>query len=161
MMLTFLLAVSLTGLAQSGFIHHSPVCKLVLEEKCWDEPITDCKQVQVPVTRTETVRKCSTSSERICVSSSMRKCSTTFEQFCDTVVEKQCTTILVKECDKFGKCWDEPREKCWDEPRQACKSVPQEKCWDEPVTLTDVELKQECATTTRRQCKHVENKVCH
>jgi hypothetical protein len=177
MQLTFILAISLTGLAQAGFIHQSLICKLILEEKCRDEPTTECKQIQVPVTRTETVRKCSATSEKVCVSSVVRKCATSFEQFCETVVEKQCTTVLVKECDKFGKCWDEPKEKCWDEPRQVCKSVPEEKCWDEPVeecheeprekcwdelvTLTDVEVKQECFTTTRRECKHVENKVCH
>jgi hypothetical protein len=43
----------------------APVCKSVLEEKCWDEPTTDCKTVQVPVTRTETRRQCSTTFEKV------------------------------------------------------------------------------------------------
>jgi hypothetical protein len=43
---------------------------------------------------------------------------------------------------------------------EECHEEPREKCWDELVTLTDVEVKQECATITQRQCKHVENKVC-
>jgi hypothetical protein len=54
-----------------------------------------------------------------------------------------------------------PQEKCWDEPVEECHEEPREKCWDELVTVTDVEVKEECFTTTRRECKQVENKVCH
>jgi hypothetical protein len=46
--LPFLLSHALAGI----FI--APVCKTVWEEQCWDEPATDCKTIQVPVTRTET-----------------------------------------------------------------------------------------------------------
>jgi hypothetical protein len=141
----YAVGLCLIGQTFAGIFLASPVCKTVWEEQCWDEPATECKTIQVPVTRTET----------------RRQCSTTIEQICSTVIEKQCTTITEKVCDAFGKCWDEPRQKCWDEPRQVCQGVPREQCWDEPITVTDVESKEECFTTTRKQCKQVDRQVCH
>merc|ERR1712234_38013 len=70
MLKTLLVLTVLAGLTNAGH----PVCKIIWEDKCWDEPREQCSSVKVPYTTIEYEEKCTTVQEPKVETVSEEKC---------------------------------------------------------------------------------------
>merc|ERR1711872_1040077 len=110
MLKTLLVLTVLAGLTNAGH----PVCKIIWEDKCWDEPREQCSSVKVPYTTTKYEEKCTTVqvpkvetvSEEKCIDLPEEKCKTTTEKKCTKKYEQECTYKDEEVCRKVNK------EKC-------------------------------------------------
>merc|ERR1712215_379822 len=107
----FVLLVSLAaGLSFGG----TPICNIVWEEKCWDEPRQQCNTVQKPYT--------STYYEDECKTVKVPKVETVPEKKCGTIAEQKCATKYEEVCHV------EHRDMCNIEYKDECKTVYNDEC---------------------------------
>merc|ERR1712042_258845 len=102
MLKTLIVLTVLAGLTNAGH----PVCKIIWEDKCWDEPRQQCSSVKVPYTTTDYEEKCTTVQVPKVETVSEEKCKTTTEKKCTKKYEQECTYKDEEVCRKVNK------EKC-------------------------------------------------
>merc|ERR1711973_695777 len=124
----FLLSLVATSLAGV------PSCTTVYDEKCWDEPRQECKDVQKPFTTTYYEKECGTKQVPRVDHVPEMKCKDVPEEKCHTRYEKKCSTRYEQECNT------EHEKKCHYEPEQVCNTVTE--------TKIDYVTKQKCGLET-------------
>merc|ERR1711872_771756 len=95
MLKTLLVLTVLAGLTNAGH----PVCKIIWEDKCWDEPRQQCSSVKVPYTTTDYEEKCKTTTEKKCTKKYEQECTYKDEEVCRKVNKEKCDLIDDEVCE--------------------------------------------------------------
>merc|ERR1712234_89153 len=115
MLKTLAVLTVLAGLTNAGH----PVCKIIWEDKCWDEPREQCSSVSVPYTTTEYEEKCTKKYEQECTYKDEEVCRKVNKENCDLIDDEVCESSADTKVDYVtkNKCYLDHEEKCfdWDE----------------------------------------------
>merc|ERR1711973_411547 len=96
-----------------------PSCTTVYDEKCWDEPRQECKDIQKPFTTTYYEKECGTKQVPRVDRVPEMKCKDVPEEKCHTRYEKDCNTVTETKIDYVTK------QKCGLETEEQCHDVPE------------------------------------